>query len=199
MSIIYFGRCNSDGTLIQTPDLSRGLYANYAYANDPAQYNWACPGSGNMEIKSLAFYGYNKGAADHHVKMMVFSNDKSTQILLSGAITIATGQNTYAWREISGLSGINLVGGTNYIISAISDSDDMVFGADGAGAVRGYGYDGGHSYASPPPDLVGLVNSGNYLWPIFRCGVEEVASGAGGPIMGGSILRGPIMGGMVLR
>lgn len=182
MAISYFGRCNSDGTIIETPTLERGLYANYTMANDPAQYSLTCTGSGNMEIKSLAFYGYNLGVSDGHVKMMVFSNDKSTRILLSGVITIATGQTTYAWREISGLSGTNLVGGTNYILAAISDSDDMRVGTT-SGNVQSYGYDVGHSYASPPPDLDGLENSGNDLYPIFRCGVEQATAGGGGVVI----------------
>lgn len=166
MAVQYLGFTDVTGCY------DRNFYNGYGYFNENDIY--ACPGSGSMEIKEAAAYVRNAGASAIHFRIAVYDAAHTTRLWYSDEITLAGGASSYAWVGVSGLSGTNLTGGTNYTIFVFGDSDDLLCGGnDGASGDAGYSED---TYGVPPASVT-LTDGGDYKF-LVRIGVDTAGGGA---------------------
>ncbi len=197
----FFGYCQSDGSIHQAPAATTAAYNGYIRYNRAGGIT-ACPGTGDQEINSIGFYGYNNTTVAVHAKMLVYSSDGTAKLYTASPITIAGNDNTYAWREQTGLSGTNLTGGTSYRLAIMGDNDNVYYGRYG-GPSGAEGNKSGQSYASPPTNI--SADSGtNDIYSYFRCGV--IAAGGGAPTqdqiwpaINEQVLSGGIVGRRILH
>ena len=171
MAVTYFGGCDSAGA-------PSGTASN----NDNGITFWrayTCPGTGNQVVTLLESDIHT--AAGNTVLRLAIYNSAGTSLLAQGNSATITNTGADAWSG-GAVSGITLVGGTNYILAWTVAGVASGY-SDHADDTRSYGsykfaeYTGGFPASLPSAD-------GSYLMYPIRCGVEPAAGGgAAGGIM----------------
>lgn len=172
MAVTYFGRCNSDGTLISgDPTDWQGLTGYWVKSENAA---FTCPGTGSQNIVSLSVYARKASGAGGNMRCAIY--DTSNNLISQHTAEFIVDGVAGWYGTAQAVSSVGpLTGGTNYklIVScdnSISEWSNYSGGTNGDFSWGANDYTGGF----PATRAAGSNTSAIYL---IRCGVEPAAAG----------------------
>ena len=174
MAVEYFGEVNSDGSPIASPTGEDNTGGAQIQATVVAAIQ-ACPGTGQMNLVSLAMYG-RVGSGSGNIRIGIYRS--SDGALVCQTDTFAASSSS-AWQErlaanVTWSIGTALGGGTEYKLSWACATD--VYVSYKAGATGDLHYAAG-DYSAGLPSNISTLDGTWHGHHYIRCGVEA-SSGA---------------------